>query len=653
MLAAVQDHRPAQAQALAERLLKSNPQDLNARHALALIAKQRGELPLALQRYNALLTEFPQAEFTSVLLHNRGNIRILLESPAAAMQDYQAALALNPDFADCWNSLGNAQRQLGEYARARECYQRAQAINPNNPEALSNIGSIFQHEGQADAAIRCYRQSLAINPRQEVALYNMGNLLAETGNEQAGKLSLEQALLIKPDYPEALSALLRMKQGECDWQGLDTIGERLRALVAAGRGDTVFPFAFVSLPSSRAEHLACAQQWMAAQYTRLATPYPRRQPQAKPRIRLGYVSADLHEHATAFLMAEVFERHDRQRFEVIAYSAGPDDHSPIRQRLQQAIEHFVDVRELTLAQLAQRIHDDGVDILVDLKGYTRDTRTGVLAWHPAPVQVSYLGYPGSMGAHADYIIGDPVVSPVEHASDYSEALALMPWSYQCNDRQRPLPEPPSRAELGLPEEAVVLCCFNNSYKLTRHYFQIWCAVLHRHPQSVLWLLQSKPAVADNLRREAAALGIDSSRLHFAPVVPLTQHLARMRQADIFLDTEFYSAHTTASDALWTGVPVVTRLGAAFPARVAASLLRAVGLDELIAVDDSGYQTLIERLISDTSYRRSLHQHLENTRLSAPLFDSARFTRHLELLYQAMWQRCLAGLPPAGIGVSTS
>jgi predicted O-linked N-acetylglucosamine transferase (SPINDLY family) len=344
-------------------------------------------------------------------------------------------------------------------------------------------------------------------------------------------------------------------------------------------------------------------------------------------------------------MAEVFELHDRSRFEVFAYSLGQDDASPMRQRLVQAFAVFHDVRGKSLAQIDAQIRADDIDILVDLKGYTEQARPEIMALRPAPIQVNYLGYPGTLGGDGwDYIIADDIVLPAAHQADYSEKPVYMPWSYQCNDRQRSVADVPTRKMAGLPEQGVVLCCFNTSYKLTPAFFALWCEVLRAVPGSVLWILDGGEAVRENLTRYAHHQGVDAARLVFAPKLPHAQHLARLSLADLFLDTLPYNAHTTASDALWVGVPVVTCLGDTFAGRVAASLLRAVGLDELVADTPATYQAQLVRLAGDPQELARLREHLQRERLHSPLFDSESFTRDLEEAYQQMWARHQAGLP---------
>jgi len=373
---------------------------------------------------------------------------------------------------------------------------------------------------------------------------------------------------------------------------------------------------------------------------------------ARHRIRLGYFSADLYHHATANLMAGLFEQHDRSCFEVIAFSFGPSKADAMRRRLEGAFDQFHDVGYLSdsgIAELATRI---GIDIAIDLKGFTQHARSGIFAQRVAPLQVNYLGYPGTMAAdYIDYLIADQDVIPSGHTAHYREKIVWLPHCYQVNDDRRALADDTfNRRGAGLPEQGFVFCCFNNNWKITPAVFSLWMQLLQRVPGSVLWLLEDTPLAAANLRRAAAAHGIAAGRLVFAPRMSLDQHLARHRVADLFLDTLPYNAHTTASDALWAGLPVITRQGETFASRVAASLLKAVGLPELITASADAYLALALELANDAPRLAALHQKLADNRLVQPLFDTRLFARHIEAGYTAMWQRYQAGLPPDHITV---
>jgi predicted O-linked N-acetylglucosamine transferase (SPINDLY family) len=372
----------------------------------------------------------------------------------------------------------------------------------------------------------------------------------------------------------------------------------------------------------------------------------------RDKIRIGYYSADFHNHATAYLMAEFFERHDRSKFELFAFSFGPDKQDGMRQRLTQSFDQFIDVRFNSDKEVAEFSRMLGIDIAVDLKGSTKDHRFGIFSYRAAPVQVSYIGYPGTMGAdYIDYLIADKTVVPQEHQKHYSEKIIYLPDSYQVNDRKRVIADKTyTRQELGLPSEGFVFCCFNNNYKITPSVFDSWVRILKAVPNSVLWLFQDNPLAAINLRKEAKARGIDEARLVFAKSMPLDQHLARHSAADLFLDTLPYNAHTTASDALWAGLPLLTCMGESFASRVAASLLKAVGMPELIANTQEEYEAKAIELAQNPDQLNALKQKLQSNCLSAPLFNTEKITRHIEQAYANVYERYHADLMPENIYV---
>ncbi|WP_290870871.1 UDP-N-acetylglucosamine-peptide N-acetylglucosaminyltransferase [Aquabacterium sp.] len=455
----------------------------------------------------------------------------------------------------------------------------------------------------------------------------------------------------------------------CEWDGFSQWAEHAAAALLSADAPALPPFHLLSLPGiTPAQQQAAATRWMAdrieanaevdaavqAGFVDAPQVESRRSDKAlspgeRPRIRLAYLSCDFHQHATALLMIEMLEAHDPTQFELHAYSYGADDGRGMRQRLSARFDHFTDIQSLSDAEAAQRIHADGIDILVDLKGYTARTRTMVLTHRPAPLQVNFLGYPGTLGGQVcDYLISDRFITPELSAADYSEALACLPHSYQPHGRQHTHLPAPSRATLGLPEDGLVLCCFNQSYKFTPEVFGIWCLLLEAAPQSVLWLL-ANPQTEGNLRQEALQRGIAPHRLVFAPDAPQEAHLARLQQADLVLDTAPYNAHTTASDALWAGVPVLTWAGDTFASRVAGSLLHAVGLPELVTHSLGDYAELALSLVETPERLQTLRDKLAASRLQAPLFDVAGYTRDIEALFTAMWARHAAGLPPAALG----
>ena len=441
-------------------------------------------------------------------------------------------------------------------------------------------------------------------------------------------------------YETALSDAIFLRKRLALWDGLPALQASFRQRVArhryAGDASLLTPFSFLSDPSTRLEQRVAAEAW-SRRYVVETLP---QRPLSAGRLRVGYLSADLHDHATGILAVGLFEQHDRERFEVIAYSTGPDDGSALRKRLVAAFDRFVDARGWPDAQLARRIAADGIDILVDLKGHTERAPTGVMALRPAPIAVSYLGYPGTMGASfVDYLIGDRIVTPLAHANDYSETLVQLPHSYQINDDRRAIAASPSRADLGLPDDAVVLCCFNNAYKINADVLDAWVEILRRAPKAVAWMQTRGDAIelrARLLQEVAARGGVEPGRIVFADMRPHAEYLALYRCADLYLDTWPYNAHTTASDALWAGCPVLTMAGETFAGRVAASLLTALGTTQGIVPDRANYIATAASLASDRG-RLAQYRAQVGARLAArpPLFDTRRTTRAIEAAYQAM------------------
>jgi len=455
----------------------------------------------------------------------------------------------------------------------------------------------------------------------------------------------------RPDYDYVRGHLLHAMQHCCDWRDFESRMAHLTELVRSGKR-VALPFEFLAVSGSAADQQQCARIHASDRYPASPRPLWRGERYEHGKIRVAYLSADFHTHATAFLMAGVFEAHDRARFETTAISFGPDIEDETRGRLRRAFGRFIDVRNQSGHETARMLRELEVDIAVDLKGYTAHSRTDILSHRAAPVQVSYLGYPGTLGAeYVDYLIADRIVIPEEDQSCYTEKIVYLPESYQPNDSRRAVAaRTPTRGEAGLPERGFVYCSFNNNYKITPAIFDVWMRILRRTDGSVLWLLEDNAAAARNLRREAESRGVSSGRLVFAGRVKPDEHLARHRLADLVLDTLPYNAHTTASDALWTGVPVLTCLGTAFAGRVAASLLKAVALPELVTGSLEEYEELAVRLAGEKGMLEDLRARLADNRATCPLFDTDRITRHIEAAYVTMWERLRRGEPCAGFRV---
>jgi len=487
----------------------------------------------------------------------------------------------------------------------------------------------------------------------------LGKAVERTGNTVlARKIYEHAASWMTKHNPIILNCLLSADIAICDWDNVDIHLAEVRKFWAQGQVNEVELFRLMALPVSGQDLKQLTEASMATRFPP-AKPWPadaRCARQRPERLRIGYFSADFHGHATAVLMAGMFEAHDKSRFETVGFCFGrygdkPDD--PMRQRVRAAFDRFEIVNKMTAFDIATKARSLNIDIAVDLKGHTSDNRMAIFSHRAAPIQIHYIGYPGTLGMPGaiDYLVADPVLVPPQMRANYSEKIITLPDSYQVNDRQRSIAErKPSRTELGLPEHGFVFCCFNNNHKITRDVFALWMELLQARPGSVLWLLEDNPVAGANLRAAAAAAGIDERRLVFAQRAPLPQHLARHAQADLFLDTFYYNAHTTASDALWVGLPVLTCAGGTFSSRVGASLLTACDLPELITTSPRDYLDLALALSADPARLAALRQRLQNTRLQVPLFDTERFTRHIERAYDMAWERFERGLPPDHITV---
>ncbi|CAO3430522.1 O-linked N-acetylglucosamine transferase, SPINDLY family protein [Azospirillum argentinense] len=606
----------------------------------------------------AILTVQPDHHGASFLL---GVAAFTLGRLEESQRHLAVTIALKPDLADACFNLALLLRRRGRLAEAAALQARAirlaQQADAGQADAgpITALGGMLRELGRVASARDVLHRAVAQAPDNAEPWRESGHALRDAGEPGAGAVAYARAYRLDPSRTESLGDRLHAALSHCDWSGYDALCQEVLAVIDSGRG-IALPLLTLLIDTGPAQQDRAARHFHRAVVQPLAFPQAA-VPAAPPpggggRLTVAYLSADFHEHATAYLAAELFELHDRDRFRVVACSYGPDDGSPTRRRLEAAFDAFYDIRGCDAERVQALLAAEGVHILVDLKGYTRHVRFDLLARRLAPVQVAYLGYPGTMGSDVmDYVIGDRFVTPPEHQPHYRERLVIMPDSYQVNDRRRPLDAPvPDRAACGLPLDGFVFCAFNAPFKITPLLFGLWMRVLARVPGSVLWLQQPGRDGADNLRREAAQRGVDPGRLVFAPHKPQAAHLARYRLADLFLDSFPYTGHTTVSDALWMGLPVVTRIGDTFASRVAAGLLNAAGLPQMVTTSFDGYEALAVRLAGDPATLAAYRRRLAAARATAPLFDSPRFTGHLERAYRTMWDRHAAGLPPASFTV---
>ncbi|MBY0270568.1 MAG: tetratricopeptide repeat protein [Burkholderiales bacterium] len=625
--------------------LMPDHREVQIRRSLVLRALRR--LEEALAGYDrALAIRADDAE----TLFQRGQVLGALKRHAEAVDSYDRALAIKPGSVTVLNDRGIALRHLQRRTEALASFDRALDLNPGYAEAHNNRGALLADMGRHDEALASYDRALELRPDAAGFLNNRGDLLRVMGLHERAARDYARLFELEPAFDQALGHKLHADLQICNWKNHDADRQRLFAAVRAGR--SFLPFTVLVLSGSGAEPLQSARTYAAQKYPMAVRPLWTGERYRHDRIRIAYLSADFYLHATTMLMAELFERHDRGRFELSAWSFGPDVRDGMRERLQQSFEHFHDVRGISDIEVAAMLRAREIDIAVDLKGYSKGCRPAIFAQRAAPIQVNYLVYPGTMGADfIDYIIGDKDVIPEGDEIFYAEKVVRLPESYQVNGSRRvKSAQIPLRADAGLPESGFVFCCFNHNYKITPEVFAVWMRLLNRVEGSVLWLLQGNAAACRNLKREAEARGVHPERLIFAPRLPPADHMARHRLADLFLDTLPCNAHTTASDALWAGLPLLTCRGGAFPGRVAASVLRAIGLPELITGSLDEYEALAFRLATTPELLADIRSRLAQNKTTHPLFDTDRYRRHLESAYVTMYERCQQGELPRGFSV---
>lgn len=668
-------------------LLAEVPAHAEALHMLGLVEFQSGHLDEAITLIEQSVRLRPS---NAAAYSDLGVMFQQRQQEEMATACFQDALKLDPGNARAWNNLGNCLLSLAQHEQALACHQRALQLNPRYAEALYNCGNSLLALGRHEEAITRFRQAIALRPHYPEAYNNLSQALDQLDRQEEALACSEQALRLRPDfldavtnragylehlkrYPEAIAAydhLLRLQPDHasarsiqlhlrlkcCDWRDYHAQVAAICTAIAEGH-DADSPFGFLSISHSPALQLACARLRNCDQFSGhgLATWRERfnvGNDDAPRKLRIAYLSSDFREHPMSYLMAEMLELHDRDRFEIIGVSYGHWPDSPARRRNLAAFDRVIDIDALDDAAAASQIEAMGIDIAVDLNGLTAHMRAGVLARRPAPIQATYMGYPGSTGLECiDYVIADRHLIPLDEQQYFSEHVVYLPDTYQANDRKRSIATAiPTRTMLGLPERAFVFCCFNSSHKISPDVFAAWMRLLQKVEGSVLWLHESNPHMKANLADEAHRQGVDPSRIVYKKPLKMEAHLGCHRHADLFLDTLPYNAHTTASDALWTGLPVLTCMGSTFAGRVAASLLHAIGLPELITHSMTEYEALAVYLATHPEALAAIRTKLARHRDSHPLFDTPRFCRHIERAYEMMWQRHRRGEPPASIVV---
>ena len=633
-----------------DRALAMEPNNPDGWHNRGVALSRSSRFDEALQSFdNALRLKPGFAESW----HNRGSVLLALKDHSSALASYDNALAISPGYVEALKSRGVLLNLLQLYPEAVAAFDGALALRREDADAWQGRANALSRLGHNEDALASYDEALLLRANDQDALFNRANVLSLLKRFEESARDCEALLGLNPDYAYARGLLMHARLHCCDWRKLDEERARIATELRAG-ARIIHPFGHLAISTSPEEQLQAAQILVHTLYLESPAPLWRGERYRHDKIRIAYLSADFYAHATAFLMAGVFEHHDRERFETFAVAFGPNDEGDMRARLEAAFDDFSDMRAESDVQIAARLRALEIDIAVDLKGYTGGARPGILALRPAPVQLHYLAYPGSMGAnYIDYLIADPIVIPDAERRFYVEQIAYLPDAYQCNDSRRSIAARiPSRAESGLPENGFVFCCFNSNYKIMPEMFDVWMRLLRGVPNSVLWLYGEYPGAGANLRREAHARGIATERLIFAARTDLPAHLARLTLADLVLDTLPYGAHTTASDALWVGVPILTCVGQTFAGRVAASLLNAMGLPELITTCLEDYEARARNLAENGPALARLRAKLARNRDASSLFDTARITRNLEAAYREMWQRQQRDERPASFAVAS-
>ena len=633
---------------LISRALKLAPNFVAAHCNLARCYEEMKLFKKAVEHYETAIKIMPndaEAHF------GLGNSYAGLGRHEDAVASHSKAISLKPNYADAYCNRGLALKELERYSEALENLEKAIALKPNNPVAFRCQGNVLKSMDQVEEATLSYEKAVTLKPDFAEVYSDMGEIFSTLRLKDKAVECYESAVKFKPDLKYIKGTLLYAKMQICDWE---KFAEQVKSIDEGLRNDLSVcqPLESMAILNQHALLLKCAKEYVSPKQHETDAQFFSPPLLKKPKLSIGYYSADFRNHPVAFLTAELFELHDRDRFQINAFSIGPKSDDDMRKRLLSSFDHFFDVRLKSSAEIVALSREQGIDIAIDLTGYTGHCRPAIFVERAAPVQVNYLGFPGTLaGGGHDYIFADNVVIPSEDAPYFTEKIVCLPDSYLPSDRSRAISDRPFlREELDLPTRGFVFCCFNASYKITPAIFDLWMNILRAVDGSVLWLRKHNDSVEGNLRREATNRGIDPDRLIFAGTLSMEEHLARHRCADLFLDTLPYGAHTTASDALWAGLPVLTLKGDTFPGRVGASLLKAIDLPDLIATSPAEYQAIAIMLGNNPEKIKDVKARLKNNRLEKPLFNSKLFARNMEKAFEAVYARMIAGLPPENIQI---
>ena len=608
-----------------------------------------------LERYEEALSNYDQAlklkpDYVEAY-YNKGNIFRNFKRYDEALYNYDQAIKLKPNYFEVYNNKALTLNYLKRYDEALSYYDQAIKLKPDYVIAYNNKALTLYNLKRYDEALYNYDQALKLKPDFAEVYNNKGNIFKDLKRYEEALSHYDQAIKLKPDFEYLFGMSLHMKMFMCDWQNFKVNVKSLSIEINENKKSS-FCYSLLALTDSPSIQRKSSEIYVNHKHPFNSLLGSILKSRHRDKIKIGYYSSDFREHAVAYLLAELLELHDKNQFELFGFYFGPPDSSKMHKRVSSAFNQFIDVGLMSDKDIALMSREIGIDIAVDLTGFTASARTDIFSYRASPIQVNYLGYPGTMGAkYIDYIIADPTLIPIESEQYYSEKVVYLPNSYQVNDRNRLIAEKVfTKDELGLPKDSFVFCCFNNNYKITPNTFDGWVRILKAVKGSVLWLLEDSPIAALNLRKEAQFRGLDPNRLVFAKRIDPSEHLARHYVADLFIDTLPYNAHTTASDALWAGLPVLTCMGESFASRVAASLLNAIELPELITTTQEQYEARAIELATNPEKLKAIKYKLERNRLTTALFDTPRFTKHIEAAYKQMYERYQADLPPNNIYV---
>jgi predicted O-linked N-acetylglucosamine transferase (SPINDLY family) len=623
-----------------KQALRMQPTNPHVLRLLGVVFAQRKQYPEALKYFNDSLKALPK---NALALSNLGNVFLELKEYSNALDAHDKSIKIDPKYEEAWSNKGNVLYELKRYDEAITHHDKALSLKPNYAQAWSNKGNTLHALKRYDEAIAHHDKALSLKPDYAEGWLNKGITLNELKRYDEAIAHYDKALSLKPDIDWTSGDLLHTKMKICSWSGLIESLENISKKVVANE-KVATPFPLLALNDDALLHKKSSEIYIQSKYLFNPVLGPILKYPKNKKIRVGYFSADFKNHPVSLLTAELYELHDKNQFEIIAFSFGVDDKSPMRLRLSQAFDQYIDVSDMSDLEIAELSRNLKIDIAVDLGGFTSNSRTGIFSYRAAPIQLSYIGYLGTMGAeYYDYLLADKTIVSIELQKFYSEKIAYLP-SYQVNDRKRIISDRQfTRVELGLPENGFIFCCFNNNYKILPAMFDSWMRILNAVEGSVLFLYAENEWSKANLIQEASLRGIDSARLIFGAHIPTEEYLARYRVCDLFLDTFPYNAGTTASDALWVGLPVLTLMGQSFASRMAASLLNAIGLPELITNTQAEYEFLAIELAMNHQKLRDIKLKLANNRLTAPLFDTPLFVKNIEAAYLTMVEQYQADL----------